>query len=443
MTTKPRGSMLLDIAGIIGSRGMLVVFGLGTGILTARILGPHDRGLFTLLLLLPQTLVAFTKMGVAQANVYQIRKREIPIETVASNAFVLCLVLSAAMLLVCFAGGQSILAPFTKGAPPSFVWLVLLLIPFILIESYFLSILQAVEEFRAYTLQSVYKAILGFGGVASALLLFHGGLWEALLSQVLVLSAVNLWLLYRVRRVAPFGLHWTADVGRSTLTFGLKSYLQTLASHLHYRIGLYLVAYYLNPAEVAFYSIAINVTNPILHIPDAVGTVIFPKLAGSSAADAHQRTSVTCRHTVFATMMASVLYVGLGSQLLPFFYGERYTPAITPMFMMLPGIIMISMYQILTRNFTSRNRQQVNIFAASIALAINCLLNVLLIPRFGIAGAAASTAVSYTIASTILLVAFVRESGASVRQTVMVGGADLAMYPRMLMAAGARLRGSS
>ena len=59
--------------------------GLGTGIITARLLGPHDRGLFALLLLLPQTLVAFAKMGVAQANVYHIRKRHVPIETVASS----------------------------------------------------------------------------------------------------------------------------------------------------------------------------------------------------------------------------------------------------------------------------------------------------------------------------------------------------------------------
>jgi O-antigen/teichoic acid export membrane protein len=442
MTGKPRGTMLLDILGLIGSRGMLVVFGLGTGVLTARWLGPHDRGLFTVLLLLPQTLVAFTKMGVAQANVYHIRRRGVSVETISSNAFVLCVVLSIAMLAVCWGGGKAVLDPFTKGAEPAFVWLTLMLIPFILVESYFLSILQAIEDFRAYNLQSVYKAILGFAGVATALLLFHGGLWEALVSQVVVLTGVNVWLLYRVHRIAPFHFRWDGAVGRSTLVFGTKSYLQTLAAHLHYRIGLYLVAFYLNPTEVAFYSIAINVTNPILHIPDAVGTVIFPKLAGSSEAAAHQRTSLMCRHTVFATVMASVFYVGAGSQLLTFFYGDRYAPAIAPMFMMLPGIIMISMYQILTRYFTSRNRQQVNILAAGVALLVNTALNVLLIPRMGIGGAAIATAVSYTIAAAMLLVMFVRESGASLRQTVLIGSADLASYPRMILAAGARLRGA-
>lgn len=442
MKTKPGGHVLLDILGLIGSRAMLVVFGLGTGIITARLLGPHDRGLFALLLLLPQTLVNLAKMGVAQANVYYVRRRGVSVTTVASNALVLSAVLSLVVLLVCWIGRDWLITPFTKDAKPAYVALALTAVPFVLIESYFLSILQAVENFRAYNLQSIYKAVFSFLAIAVALLVLHGRLWGALVSQMLVTAGANLWLLYQVRQVAPFGLRWDGGIGRGTLAFGAKSYLQTLAAHLHYRIDIYLIAYFLSPVEVAFYSIAVNMTNPILQIPDAVGTVIFPKLAGSSDVDAHARTAVTCRHTLFATALAAIFYAGVGSQVLTIFYGERYAPAIRPMLLMLPGIIMISLYQILTRNFTSRNRQQVNILAAGLALGVNFTLNVLLIPRYGIAGAAVSTAISYTLAALLLLVVFVRESGASLRGTVVIRAADLASYPRMLSAAGARLRGA-
>ena len=205
---------------------------------------------------------------------------------------------------------------------------------------------------------------------------------------------------------------------------------------------MYLIAALLHdPAQVAFYSIAVNITNPILQIPDAIGTVIFPKLAGSSEADAHSQTAVTCRHTLFATILAAVFYAGVGSQALTILYGDRYAPAIRPMLLMLPGIIMISLYQILTRNFTSRNRQQVNIVGAGIALGVNFVLNLILIPRYGISGAAVSTAISYTLAALLLLFVFVRESGGSLRGTVMIRAKDLASYPRMLAAAGDHLRG--
>ena len=437
------GHMLLDILGLIGSRAMLIAFGLGTGIITARLLGPHDRGLFTVLLLLPQTLVTFAKMGVAQANVYYIRKRGASLATVASNSLVLCVAVGVLLLAVCYGAYDWLVAPVAKGATPALVWVALLLVPFVLIESYFLSVLQAVEAFRAYNLQTVYKAVFGFLGIVIALLALGGGLAAALISQVVVLAGVNIWLLIRVRQLTPFTLRWDGALGRGTLGFGLKSYLQTLAAHLHYRIDLYLIAFFLSPAEVAFYSIAVNMTNPILQIPDAIGTVIFPKLAGSSDESAHARTAVTCRHTLFATVIAAVVYAAVGSQLLTMLYGARYAPAIAPMLLMLPGIIMIGLYQILTRNFTSRNRQQVNIAAAVSALALNCILNVILIPRLGIVGAAISTAVSYSTAALILLTIFVRESGGSLRETVLIRGADLARYPAGLRAAGARLRGTS
>jgi O-antigen/teichoic acid export membrane protein len=442
MKKKPSGNMLLDIAGLIGSRLMLVVFGLGTGIITARLLGPHDRGLFTLLVMLPQTLVTFAKMGVAQANVYYVRRAKIPVSTVASNSLVLCVGMSVLLFFACYLGGQWFIQPFTQGAPPSYVWLVLALVPFLLIESYFMAILQAVEAFGAYNLQSIYKAILSFVGIATALLVLHGRLWSALMSQVTVLAGANLWLLVQVYRISPFGLRWDGAVGRGMLEFGAKSYVQTLAAHLHYRIDLYLIALLLNPEQVAFYSIAVNMTNPILQIPDAIGTVIFPKLAGSSDEAAHERTAVTCRHALFATLVAAIVYAGIGSQVMVLFYGQRYAPAIAPMFMMLPGIIMISLYQILTRNFTSRNRQQVNIVAAGVALGVNTTANLILIPIFGIIGAALSTAVSYSLAACILLTVFVRESGGSVRKTVLIGADDLARYPQLLRAMGARLRRS-
>ncbi|MCC6767251.1 MAG: flippase [Deltaproteobacteria bacterium] len=440
MKRKASGNMLLDIAGLIGSRFMLVVFGFGTGIITARVLGPHDRGLFTLLITLPQTLVTFAKMGVAQANVYYVRRAKVPVSTVASNSLVLTLVVSLALLTTCYFAGHWIIDPFTDGAPSSYVWLALVLVPFLLIESYFMAILQAVEAFNAYNLQSIIKAILSFVGIATALLLAHGKLWAALISQVSVLAVCNLWLLMQCHRVAPFGFRWDRQVGRGTLGFGAKSYVQTLAAHLHYRIDLYLIALLLSPEQVAFYSIAVNMTNPILQIPDAIGTVIFPKLAGSPDQAAHERTAVTCRHTLFATLVAAVFYAGVGSQLMVLFYGSRYAPAIPPMFMMLPGIIMISLYQILSRNFTSRNRQQINIVAAGVALAVNAGSNLVLSPRFGIVGAALSTAISYSLAAGILLAVFVRESGWRVRDTVLVGADDLARYARLLMATSARLR---
>jgi len=174
----------------------------------------------------------------------------------------------------------------------------------------------------------------------------------------------------------------------------------------------------------------VNLTNLLLKVPDASGTVLYPRLAAAAEKDAHVQTSAVCRHTLFVMVVSAIVYAVGGPFAIRFMYGEAYVGAIRPLLLMLPGIVMISLYLLLTRNFTSRNRQQINIVAAVVALGINVGLNCILIPRWGIAGAATSTAVSYSIAALILLVMFVRESGYSVAQTILIRRSDFETYLR-------------
>src|SRR5207244_9195263 len=92
---------------------------------------------------------------------------------------------------------------------------------------------------------------------------------------------------------------------------------------------------------------------------------------------------------------------------------------------LLPGALMMSLYQLLTRSFTSDAKQEINIIAAVIALILNIALNFLLDPKLGAAGAALSNGISYGTAALILLVAFVRESGLGPRETLWIRRSDI------------------
>src|SRR5262249_41213760 len=149
----------------------------------------------------------------------------------------------------------------------------------------------------------------------------------------------------------------------------------------------------------------------LLKIPDATGTVMFPRLAGSKDRDAHAATTRVCRYTLFILAVGGVAFAIVGPLAVPFLYGPKFEGALRPLVILLPGILVMALYQLLTRNFTSRNKQQVNILAACMALTLNVSLNLFLIPRYGISGAALANGLSYGTAALVLLVAFVRDSG--------------------------------
>jgi O-antigen/teichoic acid export membrane protein len=210
------------------------------------------------------------------------------------------------------------------------------------------------------------------------------------------------------------------------LGFGGKSYVQTLAATLHLRIDQFICAYFLAPADVGLYAIAVNFATLLMKIPEATGTVMFPRLAGSEDRQAHAATTRVCRSTLFILLLGVLAFAVAGPILIPLVYGAAFQGAVRPLLILLPSILLMALYQLLTRNFTSRGKQQVNILAASVALVLNVGLNVLLIPRFGIAGAALANGLSYGTAALVLLVAFVRDSGHTVAETLIVRPGEIA-----------------
>ena len=431
MADAGRGRFARTSLGVFAAQLLVTALGVGTSVITARALGPHDRGLFQLLILLPTTLSNFVKFGIPQANVYFIRRRGAAASDVASNALWIALALGTGLGVVCYLGRTWLLTTILRGVPERTLGPALFMIPFVLLQTYFFGVLQAEERFGEYNLQQLAPTVLALLGMAIALLWLHMGLLGAIVTQAGVLVVVSLWLALRVHRTAPLRRAWNAPLARGMLGFGGKSYVQTLAATLHLRIDQYMIAMLLDPTQVGLYAVAVNLTNLLLKIPDATGTVLYPRLAEAGERAAHATTSRVCRHTLFLTATVSLAYVVGGPFAIRFLYGVQFAGAIRPMLVMLPGIVMISLYMILTRNFTSRNRQGVNIVAAVAALGINVGLNVLLIPRWGIVGAAVSTSVSYSVAALILLVMFVRESGHTVRETVLVGRAEVGEYARL------------
>jgi O-antigen/teichoic acid export membrane protein len=253
-------------------------------------------------------------------------------------------------------------------------------------------------------------------------------------------TVVVLSLLVALRRDIPYRLQVDWPILSEQLSFGLKSWVQTVAAHLLLRIDLYMVSYFLNPAETAFYALALHFTEMVLEVPQAVGLVLFPRLTSLPKSEVHQLTARTCRRTLMITTPIALALALLGPLVITIWYGKPYEPAGAPLPWAAVGVLMMSLYVIITRDFTSRNRQQVNILAGTVALTANVLLNLVLIPAYGIVGAAAATAASYTGACLLLLVFYRIESGLSLWSVVIPQSEDLHYFRQAIEQAVARVR---
>lgn len=175
---------------------------------------------------------------------------------------------------------------------------------------------------------------------------------------------------------------------------------------LNSRTDLIMLGSLKNSYEVGVYAIASRAAELTGLAMSATNTVLAPKIAQLYHAGDH----ATLRRLVHGAMrrvmavslpLGVVLFVG-ADWLLTVFYGERFAGgAVVMRILIVAQVLVVGSGPLGTvLNMTGHTRANTNNML--IAVILNVVLNVLLIPRFGANGAAAATAVSL-VASRILL----------------------------------------
>ena len=94
--------------------------------------------------------------------------------------------------------------------------------------------------------------------------------------------------------------------------------------------------------------------------------------------------------------------------LIPFLYGEKFRESVEALLILVPGIIAMTVYMILHSDLTGRGRAKITVYIFGMALILNIVLNLFLIPRYGINGAAFSSTISYSLGACGLLACFAK-----------------------------------
>ena len=153
--------------------------------------------------------------------------------------------------------------------------------------------------------------------------------------------------------------------------------------------------------------------------------VLFPRLSNTPLEEIHTITARVCRSTLFFTGLAAIGLALIGWFVIPLFYGLEYGASVVPLMILLPGVLAMGVYKVITRNYSSRDRQEISILAAVSALLVNVLFNLFFIPVWGVNGAALSSTFAYTTAGGLLLVFFLRDAHLPWRDVLLPKSSEL------------------
>jgi len=99
--------------------------------------------------------------------------------------------------------------------------------------------------------------------------------------------------------------------------------------------------------------------------------------------------------TLGVTTFGAIGLVVVGKPLIRLVYSLAFVDAYTPMLVLLPGVILLGGAKILTNELAGWGYPHYNSINAGGAFIVTVILNLTLIPRYGILGAALASSISY------------------------------------------------
>jgi O-antigen/teichoic acid export membrane protein len=255
------------------------------------------------------------------------------------------------------------------------------------------------------TLVAVPRMGLYLGSQATASVGFLAGVGVmALLGEG---SAALALALFGAARVAGalFGLvairHRAADPAQTTLReavrFGAPAAIGSIATLVAYRADVVVLAALAPTADVGLYAAAAAMTEGLWLIPDALASVLLPHVARNE--DSHHMTARIIRLSSVILLLGFVALTLVGERLTRLVFGSEYVGAAEALPALALAAVSLGAWKLLIADLGGRGDTRVRAWTALAGLGAMLIADLLLIPRWGIAGASYAALVGYTVAA--------------------------------------------
>jgi O-antigen/teichoic acid export membrane protein len=366
----------------------------------ARLWGVDGFGTFMYPFTLSMLLVLIIDYGFALQLVKDISKTPDNVTKLVSKALLAKIIMTIFLVVV------TLSYLFIMSSYKSFNLLFLLLLLAAIIGSYsqlFNYPLRGLSLFKEET-KILFSTNIVHIGIIGSIILFQG-------NHIMV--AIG-FLMSRIIYLACSVFVYERFIGRIIYSFDLlKESLNTLKENfpyavhvsiaaLYFQVDTLIVHHFTGNYGVGLYQSAIRIVIGSLVLADVFTNVYLPRLSKVSinkSSIIDLGTSMT-RYMLIIGTIGSIIMILLSEFIIDLLYGIEYYPAIE--LLILFSIVLVIRYfgTAYGAILTISNKQNIRAIAVTIALLINVLSNVVLIPYFGLSGAVYSaiiTAISLNI----------------------------------------------
>lgn len=369
-----------------------------TTTITARFLGPDGRGIYVAATSWAAAFFTMGYLSLSQVVVFLAtgKPQEEWLPRMLGSLLAIVAVISVAgwavaLAAYAFSGGR-----FFHHLSPAVLIVALAALPLMLWVEYGNGILMAIGKLHVLNVGQVA------GATANLLLtvLFIGllkwqvvgGLGAVAIAQLLIF-VITFTFITREAGALRFDLSAVKDL----LKGGTKLHMNAIGTYLFSQANILILNNYRSPSETAYYQLAVQLMNAMQIIPMAVSTVAYSLVAKEGPDAAWPQHRKLLGEVVLLVTFLAVIGYFVAPFIVPLIFGKPFATSVPLFRILLFAVVGMTMSTVMACQWISRGLFLHAALLTILVGGITVLANFLVVPRYGMVGAAWVTVGTYSI----------------------------------------------
>lgn len=422
-----RGTLYLMIANTVFLvSGYAIHFGLG------RYLGPEAYGIYGIVLSLMTTINLLLTTGFPQGASKYIAEDNIKLSSIVRHSTRIQVLFSLLIFAIYFGLAGVIANLFNDPNLTLYIRISALVIPFyalyaIYSDGYLNGLREFGKQAKTLTVASVAKV-----GIVFILVLLGLSIKGAILGYLL--AAVVGWLL-AWRYLGAVGKSSANFEWSKLVKFGIPATLFAAMLYLIMSIDLFAVkAIGGEDVDTGFYTSATTIAKIPYFIFGGLALALLPSISRSTSVNDPQLTASyinqSMRYMLMLLIPGVLLISATSSDLIALAYSSRYAEAADPLSILIFGLAFLAVFLVLAHIIMGGGKPNVVFGITLLLVAMDVALNITLIPRYELMGAAWATTLTALVGMIVAAIYVFRRFKAlvSARSFIKICLASLAIY---------------
>jgi O-antigen/teichoic acid export membrane protein len=334
--------------GTLAANGAILVCRLVTGVLSARLLGPHARGGLAVVRLFPDLVGSLGTLSLHEAVTFRTARGRADAGTVRASGLVAALLLAVVVLPPGLLLVPLLLRGYGDLVALSRLYL-LALAPCLLVHLTLCAWDLGTGRMGRYNALRVLPFLVNAAGLvllaALGRVTVEGALWCSW-AGIFAAAAVRLWMGRSEGRARP-----STREARRLVRFGLHFHGAAVLALLASNADRLLVVFLWDERAVGLYAVALTLaTTGLALLSRSIHTVLFPRIAGQRSPEERRRLlAKALRHSMLLLTAGVVVIAALAPALVPLLFGEEFREARAAAAVLVLAYLPLGLRQILVR----------------------------------------------------------------------------------------------